>query len=78
MTSEKLELALHAQPFRPFTFRLGDERAMAVVDPKYVNHTPGSLKVSVARGDGGTEVLDLTQIVGIAFGIPVEPGAPTE
>ncbi|MDQ3439149.1 MAG: hypothetical protein M3478_02225 [Planctomycetota bacterium] len=50
MTVEQLKNVLHAQPFRPFTIRMGDGRAFFVRHQDFMSRSPSGRMV-IVHGD---------------------------
>jgi hypothetical protein len=59
MTTERFQSALHQTPFRPFTVRMADGRAIDVPHPDFVASTPTGRTVIVVHPDESYSVLDL-------------------
>jgi hypothetical protein len=59
MTTEQFRAALHQQPFRPFTIRMADGRAVPVVDPDFIALSPTGRTVIVFHHREDYSVLDL-------------------
>lgn len=73
MTMQTLRDAHKAQPFRPFTLRLADGRALPVRHPENCAYSDGRTAV-VMQGDGYAAV-DLLLVVSLDF---ESSAAPTE
>lgn len=65
MTPGEIRSALKAQPFRPFTIHVAEQRAFPVPHPEYAFVEPKGRFVIVAYDDGGFDVLDMLLITGI-------------
>ncbi len=59
MTSEQFKAALRQQPFRPFTIRMADGRAIEVPHPDFVAQSTSGRTVIVVQPDDSYSVLDL-------------------
>ncbi len=59
MTSEQFRATLRQQPFRTFTIRMADGRAIEVAHPDVVAQSPSGRTVIVFQGDESYSVLDL-------------------
>jgi hypothetical protein len=72
MTSDEFRRALHARPFRPFTFTTSGGQTYSVPTPDMAWHPPSCDVVAVA-GPARVSYLDIEDIAGISF-IPDPPG----
>jgi hypothetical protein len=59
MTVEQFKATLHLQPFRPFTIRMADDRALQVSHRDFVAQSPSGRTVIVFQPDETYSVLDL-------------------
>ena len=59
MTAEQLRTVREANPFRPFTIRLGDGRAFPVPHRDFVSQSPSGRIAIVYRPDDTHSVIDL-------------------
>jgi hypothetical protein len=67
MAIEQFRLALHEQPFNPFTIRMADGRAFEVPHPDFVAQSPSGRTVSVFRSDDSCSLLDLLLMTELEF-----------
>lgn len=74
MTTETLQNAIHATPFKPFTLRFADGRSVLVPHPDFIAHRPGSRTAAVAGPDDGTMHVDLLLVVSLDYPPPSENG----
>ena len=74
MTTEQIQKAIKATPFRAFTLRLADQRALHVPHPEYIAHAPGARTAAVTDEQGAFEIIDLLLVVGIEFQANGTPG----
>jgi hypothetical protein len=74
MTTQALQSAMRARPFRPFTLRLIDGRALHVPHPDYIAHKPGSSVAGVVTDDDAAIIVDLMQIVSIEVPDTIDRG----
>jgi hypothetical protein len=70
MTTETLQRAIHAQPFRPFTLHLADQRTLTIPHPDFIAHRPGGRIAVVIQQDDFAEYVDLLLVVSLEFGAP--------
>lgn len=73
MTTTPLRDALHAQPFKPFAFRLADGRSLPVEHPEFCAYVPGGRTAIVLRSDEGYDLVDLLLVVSLEFGATATP-----
>lgn len=59
MTTDQFRGVLHQQPFRPFSIRMADGRAIHVPHPDFVAHSPSGRTVVVVQSDDSYSALDL-------------------
>ena len=59
MTSEQLRSVMEAQPFRPFTIHMADQRTFPIAHPEFLSHSPTWRTVIVHRPDESFSILDL-------------------
>jgi hypothetical protein len=59
MTTDRFRATLHQQPFRPFTIRMADGRAIQVAHPDFVAQSQTGRTVIVFQADESDSVLDL-------------------
>jgi hypothetical protein len=59
MTTNELQNAWKAQPFRPFVLHLADGRQIKVVHPDFLNRSPSGRTVIVYQPDESWNVIDL-------------------
>lgn len=71
MTTEKLENAIHAQPFLPFALRVADGRSLRVPHPDVILEVPGGRTAIVAGPDESHDVVGLLLITSLEFDPPV-------
>jgi hypothetical protein len=79
MTIEQLQLAIHAEPFQPFTLLLADGRQLHVPHPDFISHPPKARTVVVWREDQtASQIVDLLLVVSLDFAVPASgtPGSP--
>jgi hypothetical protein len=62
MTAEQFRAMLRRKPFRPFTIRMADGRAIVVAHPDYVAQSPSGRTVIVLQSDESYSVLNLPLI----------------
>ena len=75
MTVEQLRNLHRAQPFRPFTIRMGDGRAFLVRRPDFISHSPSGRTVVVHQDDESFSVLDLLLVTELEVHAPTQrPG----
>ena len=67
MTSEQFRLALHNQPFEPFTIRMADGRAFEVRHRDFVAQSQSGRVVSVFQPDDSWSLLDLPLMTELEF-----------
>jgi hypothetical protein len=65
MTTEQLQRAIRATPFRPFTIRVADGQQLNVPHPEFITHAPGTRTAAVSIGDGTIEIIDLLLVTGL-------------
>ena len=63
MTAQTLKELREAAPFRPFTLRLADGRALPVVTADHLFFIPNRLELFLVLPDGGFRFIDLAQVV---------------
>ncbi len=72
MTMESLDRAIHAAPFKPFSFMLADGRKLPVRHPDFVAFNPKGRVAVVMDENDGAEHVDLLLVVSLSFeGEPV-------
>ena len=59
MKVEQLDIAHHAQPFRPFTIHMGDGRSFKVAHRELLSRSPSGRTVIVYGNDENFSILDL-------------------
>ena len=59
MTTEQLQGAIHAAPFRPFVLRVADGQHLFVPHPDFIAHRPGARTAVVWMPDDSVKVVDL-------------------
>ncbi|MGA2230727.1 MAG: hypothetical protein ABSH22_07495 [Tepidisphaeraceae bacterium] len=59
MTVQQLDNAHRAQPFRPFTIRMGDGRSFKVAHPEFLSRSPSGRTVIVYGSEENFSILDL-------------------
>lgn len=74
MTTETLQKAIHAQPFRPFVLHLADQRQISIPHPDFIAHRPGGRIALVAGLDDSAEYVDLLLVVSLAYAPPATAG----
>ena len=65
MTTEQLQKAIHAAPFRPFVIHTADSREFLVPHPDFIAHKPGSRTAVVIQPDDSVEIVDLLLVVSL-------------
>lgn len=65
MTSTQLQAVIRARPFRPFTIRLADGRAVDVPHPEVIAHCAGGGIAAVSLPGDSFAVIDLPSIVSL-------------
>jgi hypothetical protein len=65
MSPGEIRSALAAQPFRPFTIRLADQRTFLVPHPEYAYIHPKGRFVIVTHDDGSFDLAEMPLITGI-------------
>lgn len=68
MTTEALQRAIHAQPFKPFTLHLAEQRTLTVPHPDFIAHRPGGRIAVVLGPDDSAEYVDLLLVVSLGVG----------
>lgn len=78
MTTETLQRAIHAQPFKPFVLNLADQRQVSVPHPDFIAHRAGGrialVLVLVLGTDDSAEYVDLLLVVSLAYAAPSMSG----
>lgn len=74
MTTETLQRAIHATPFRPFALHLADQRTLHVPHPDFIAHKPGGRIAVVILPDDTPEYVDLLLVVSLAPAAPSPAG----
>ena len=67
MTTEQLQTAHRASPFRPFSIRLADGRSFVVQHPDFLSRSPSGRTVIVHKPDDSYSVLDLLLVTELEF-----------
>jgi hypothetical protein len=67
MTIEQFRLAIHEQPFQPFTIRMADGRTFEVPHPDFIAQSPSGRVVSVFKTDDTCSLLDLLLMTELEF-----------
>ena len=67
MTIEQFRLAIHEQPFKPFTIRMADGRTFEVPHPDFIAQSPSGRIVSVFKSDDTCSLLDLLLMTELEF-----------
>ncbi len=70
MTIEQLRTALQAQPFRPFSLRMADGRALQVPHREFLSTSPGGRTIIVYRADESFSIVDLLLVNELDFQPP--------
>jgi hypothetical protein len=65
MSPGEIRSALAAQPFRPFTIHLANQRSFLVPHPEYAAVHPKGRWVMVMHDDGGYDIADMLLVTGI-------------
>ena len=65
MTATKLKEVYDLQPFRPFTLRLADGRAIPVLDREFMMAAPSGQVVVVMQPDDTMNIIDLNLVTDI-------------
>jgi hypothetical protein len=76
MTTEQLQRAIHAVPFRPFVIHTADRREILVPHPDFIAHAPGTRTALVSQPDDSYEVIDLLLVVSLESPPPAAASAP--
>lgn len=74
MTVEQLNNVLHAQPFRPFTVRIGDGRTFPVEHRDFVSRSRSGRTVIVHGPDESFSILDLLLMTELQVETPAKAG----
>jgi hypothetical protein len=72
MSVSAIREAINAQPFRPFTVRVADQRSYLVPHPEFISIGPNNRTAVVWFNDGGCSILDMLLITGIDISPPAE------
>jgi hypothetical protein len=75
MTVEQLKVAMHTQPFRPFTIHMGDGGAHYVKHPDFIARSPSGRTVIVYGEDGIHSVLDMLLVTELEVHPPTQTEA---
>ena len=75
MTVEQLTNVHHAQPFRPFTIRMGDGRAFFVKHPDFISRSPSGRTLIVHGDDDSFSILDMLLVTELEVHASGKPGA---
>lgn len=67
MTIETLDHAIHAVPFRRFSFLLADGRKLPVPHPNFVAFNPKGRVAVVMDEKDGADFVDLPLVVSLSF-----------
>ncbi len=67
MTSEELNRAIKASPFRPFRVHMGGGRSLEVMHPEVALVSPGGRIVAIYAEPDALEVVDVFMIQSIEF-----------
>lgn len=70
MTTEQLQKAIHAAPFKAFIIRVADGQQLPVPHPDFIAHPPGARTAAVFLPDGTVEVIDLLLVTGLVVEQP--------
>ena len=70
MSPGEIRAALSAQPFRPFTIHLADQRSFLVPHPEYAAVHPKGRWVMIMNDDG-YDIADMPLVTGIYVAGPV-------
>lgn len=65
MTTEQLQKAIRAQPFRPFELCKADGATVFVRHPEMIAHNPGSRTAVVALEGDDIELVDLLLVTSL-------------
>ena len=77
MTVSKLEDAIRAVPFRPFSLVMRDGSECPVPRPEHVTHAPNARTMLVSRDAASFSFVDLHQVDELRFQPPPLIGAPS-
>ena len=72
MTAEQLRAMREANPFRPFTIRMADGRALTVPHRDFVSQSPGGRTIIVYHSDESFSVVDLYLVTELDVHTPSE------
>jgi len=75
MTIEQLDNVHHAQPFRPFTIRMGDGRSFYVEHPDFISRSRTGRTVIVHGPNESFSILDLLLATELEVHPPARPEA---
>lgn len=67
MTVEEFKAALEANPFRPFTMRLPDARALPIHHRDFVFVAPKGRTLIVYKPDGACNIVDVMLVSDLQF-----------
>ena len=70
MTTEAVRRIHQAQPFQPFSIRLGDGQSLPVKHPEFLAYAPNSRTMTVYQEDGSFQIVDLLLVTGLEVGRP--------
>ncbi len=70
MTTEQLQRAIHAAPFKPIVIRVADGQQLRVPHPDFIAHAPGARMAAVSTPDGIFEIIDLLLVTGLVIERP--------
>jgi hypothetical protein len=65
MSVSTIRDAINAQPFRPFTVHVADQRTFTIPHPEFVSIGPQNRTLVIWNEDGGASFLDMLMITGI-------------
>ena len=65
MTIESLRKVHQARPFQPFRVHMADGRALDVLHPEYLAHSPSGRTIMISTPDDGFEVVDLLLVASL-------------
>ena len=68
MTLEEIRRAIRAQPFKPFTIHLADQRSFQVPHPEYAAVSPSGRVFVVFDKKGHVDLIDSLLVTSIAMG----------
>lgn len=67
MTIEQIRAAYNSQPFRPFSLRLADGRAIPVQHREFMLTVPSGRTIVVCQPDDTVNIIDLLLVTDLEF-----------